>query len=717
VVAAFADLELGLVWDSVQESFDISLRFTNAMNVDQVGHPPEPLSIDLDTLDQLINDDDAYAVELTRMVFGAAPENEEEIRSDSIRTFYSHALAAARSDPVHFRLHINGPARYHDVRWELLRDPETGVPVATSRNVLFSRFLSGTDWRPVPTVKMHEPRALVVIANPRDLDQYSRGGRRLPSVQVGRELARAQKALAAYRPVVLARSGEAVETVDDGVGGAGGATLSNMIRHLNQGFDVLYLVAHGALTEDVPLIFLEKDDGTADEVDARRLVERVYNLAERPTVVMLSSCESAGAGGEPHSGDEGALAAVGPRLAAAGVAAVVAMQGNVSMRTAGVFAPAFFEAFLQDGVVDHAMAVARDAVRDRPDWWVPVLFSRLRSGRTYYVEQFTDSQRAAETWDELNAMITSEKFTPVLGPGMADGILGSRQQIAFRWVRRWQMPIAPHAQGDLARVAQYLRVGRTAARVSAELQQYLRTELRERRQNAQGDDPFVDLPEHLIEGRPENAIVEVGRRLRERDRGDPFRVVAALPVAVFVTTAWTDLLQQALQARGKEPVTRSFQWTDRARWDQPRTKVQVQTPTVQRPLVYHLFGRLDDLDSLVLTEDDYFEWLTAWIDKKRLIPSTVKAALSKSALLFLGYRLDDWDFRVVFQSIKSFEGGLKHRHHKHIGVQLKPENQLIEPEAAQNYFESYFGEDLVNIYWADTRAFLAELQARTGISP
>lgn len=30
------------------------------------------------------------------------------------------------------------------------------------------------------------------------------------------------------------------------------------------------------------------------------------------------------------------------------------------------------------------MAVARDAVRDRSDWWVPVLYSRLRSGRTYF---------------------------------------------------------------------------------------------------------------------------------------------------------------------------------------------------------------------------------------------------------------------------------------------------------------------------------------------
>jgi SIR2-like domain/CHAT domain len=683
VVAPSADLEFGLVWDYDQGSFDVSLRFTNASNVDQVGHPRDPLHIDPETLDELVNDEEAYAATLSGMVFG--PE--------MIRSFYSTAKAAAQTMPVHFRLHIDGPARYHQLRWELLRDPEQDLPVATSRNVLFSRYLSSPDWRPIPTVQMHEPRALVVIANPTNLDEYRPGGRPLRPVNVAAELARVQAALVAYRPMVLARPAEA-------------ASLGGLVSRLEDGIDVVYLVAHGTLTDDVPVLFLEKDDGSADPVDARRLVEHLYGLERRPSVILLSSCQSAGAGVEPKSEDEGALAALGPRLASAGVAAVVAMQDNVTMGTASDFAPAFFRAFLEDGVVDRAMAVARRAVRDRPDWWVPVLFSRLRSGRAYHIEQFTDAEAAAETWDELRTMITTERLTPVLGPGLADEILGSREEVARRWVRRWQMPIAPYAHEDLARVGQYLRVGRTPARVTAELQQYMTTELRERGQNAQGDDPFLDLPADMVEHRPVEAYLEVGRRLRARYPGEPFRVVATLPAKVFVTSGWTGLLQQALLEQGKKPVTGWFRWTDRVA-EEPRRKPE---PTVGEPLVYHLFGRLDDPDSLVLTEDDYFEWLTAWIDRKKLIPSAVKAALTKNALLFLGYRLDDWDFRVVFQSIKSFAGGMRSR--QHIGVQLKPENQLIEPEAAQRYLESYFGEDRVNIYWASTRAFLEELCAR-----
>jgi hypothetical protein len=29
------------------------------------------------------------------------------------------------------------------------------------------------------------------------------------------------------------------------------------------------------------------------------------------------------------------------------------------------------------------MSEARAAVRDRPDWWMPVLFTRLRAGRIW----------------------------------------------------------------------------------------------------------------------------------------------------------------------------------------------------------------------------------------------------------------------------------------------------------------------------------------------
>jgi hypothetical protein len=694
--AAFADLELSLTWNSSQEAFRAGLHFTDASNVDQVDSASS-LEIDRNELRELVNDEHAYGAALTGMVF----------RPQEVRRFYTLAVAAAQATPVHFRLRIEGAPEYHGVRWELLHDPNNPErAVATSQNMLFSRYLGSQDWRPIKMRKLTSPRALIVIANPANLGAWRPGGLELQPVDVEAELARAQAALANYRTEVLAESGDKHNA----------PSMDNLIGRLADGFDVLYLVAHGAIHNERPLIFLEEENGTVADPDAGRLIARMRDLKQPPSVVFLSSCQSAG----PESADRGALAALGPRLSEAGVPAVIAMQGNITMRTASDFAPAFFESFRQDGVVDQAVAAARGRIRDRPDWWVPVLFSRLRWGQTRYLSEFGDAVSAAGAWGNLAAMIGTvpPRLTPVLGPGLADGIVGSRQEIALRWVRNWNMPIAEHAQGDLAKVAQYLRVVSNPGRVSVELQRYLRAELAERRRNAQGMDPFAKLDGLDESERPEKIIEAVGKILRERDAGDPYRVVAALPAEVFVTTGWTDLLQDALRARGKLPVTRSFRWTGGK--DQSRRKTRLPAPTVEAPLVYHLFGRLEDPDSLALTEDDYFEWLTAWIagrtgGRANDIPGPVGTALTNNSLLFLGYRLDDWEFRVVFQGIKSFLGGIGTRRLQHVGVQLKPENQMIEPEAAQRYLDSYFKEDRVDIYWDDTRAFLGELRQHTGI--
>jgi hypothetical protein len=89
------------------------------------------------------------------------------------------------------------------------------------------------------------------------------------------------------------------------------------------------------------------------------------------------------------------------------------------------------------------------------------------------------------------------------------------------------------------------------------------------------------------------------------------------------------------------------------------------------------------------------------------LPTPVKVAFSQRPLLFLGYRLDDWDFRVVFQSIKTFEGGIADS--MHVGVQADPESQLLEQEAAQKYLNSLLGRDSVQVFWGDARQFLKRI--------
>ncbi len=107
---------------------------------------------------------------------------------------------------------------------------------------------------------------------------------------------------------------------------------------------------------------------------------------------------------EIRAGFQKARGALGPLLVDSGVPAVIAMQGKVKMAMLAKFMPEFFEALSKGGgQVDRAMGIARESAADDEcdDYWMPVLFMRLRTGRLWYVrspesEQVSDDPGTGE---------------------------------------------------------------------------------------------------------------------------------------------------------------------------------------------------------------------------------------------------------------------------------------------------------------------------------
>jgi len=97
---------------------------------------------------------------------------------------------------------------------------------------------------------------------------------------------------------------------------------------------------------------------------------------------------------QPHRGTLGAL---GPLLAAAGVPAVIAMQGNIRMSTADRFMPQFLAELAKDGHIDRAMGKARGHILDCADYWMPALFMRLSDGLIWSQTQANQPNSAAPT--------------------------------------------------------------------------------------------------------------------------------------------------------------------------------------------------------------------------------------------------------------------------------------------------------------------------------
>jgi hypothetical protein len=674
------DLEIGL-HRRYGESWTIELQCSLPDEDVDVRLVREGPKFDLDQLRGLLYDDAAYGRLLSRSLFAIG----------DVRQVFGKARAVAEAQelPLRLRLFIGpGAAGLHQLRWETLRDPDNDVPLLMSERVVFSRYLSSMDWRPVGVRPKTPLRALIVVANPSDLTAYQPDGRSLAPIDVAAELERAKSGLGPTQTVELAS--------------AGSATLENLVTHLRDGYDILFLVCHGFLAQDEPQLLLETEAGTVDRVSGTVVVDRLRELQKPPRLVVLSACQSAGSGDDLRSDDQGELAALGPRLAEAGVPAVLAVQGNVAVRTLAGFMPVFFKELRRDGRIDRAMAAARGAVRLRPDWWAPVLFMRLKSGRIWYSPGFA---RGFEKWPALLADLRQGRCTPILGLGITDALLGSRRDMAWRWASTYHFPLEPDQREDLPHVAQFLAVNQSYRFPRQALREYLIRELVDRYGK--------DLPHGIGDRSLDDVVTAVGELRRRTDPAEPHKVLAGLPFPVYVTTHPANLLSTALLGEGKQPQVELCRWTDELDW--PPSVYDAEPdyrPTPDRPLVYHLFGNLQLTDSYVLTEDDYFDYLIGVTSNKDLIPPVVRRALSDTALLFLGFRLDEWDFRVLFRSLMSQEGRRRRGNYSHVAVQIDPEeSRTLEPERARRYIESYFYGADISIFWGSVEDFVQELQS------
>ncbi|MFL5799059.1 MAG: SIR2 family NAD-dependent protein deacylase [Actinomycetota bacterium] len=135
---------------------------------------------------------------------------------------------------------------------------------------------------------------------------------------------------------------------------------------------------------------------------------------------------------------------------------------------------------------------------------------------------------------------------------------------------------------------------------------------------------------------------------------------------LIVTTNYDDALERAF-AEADEPVdlvTYVADGPNRGRFlhRPPDAEIRlIEQPNVyqdlsleRRTVILKIHGAIDrtdaDLDSYVITEDHYIDYLTH-TDVSTWVPVTLAAKLHRSHFLFLGYSLHDWNLRVILHRI------------------------------------------------------------------
>jgi hypothetical protein len=275
-------------------------------------------------------------------------------------------------------------------------------------------------------------------------------------------------------------------------------------------------------------------------------------------------------------------------------------------------------------------------------------------------------------WKTLLDRIRGSKCTPFLGAGASWPTLPTGKQIARDWADEHKYPLED--SHDLARVTQYIGV----------LQDHVV--------------PKEQMAHRLLAaGVPDFSLPS-----------EPHAVLAKLPIPIFMTTNYDDFMTQALRLAGKEPRREFCRWNP-AVMDASGglTDDDAYEPSVDEPLVFHLHGHLELVESLVLTENDYLDFLVAVSSDRELLPDCVKEAFA-TTLLFVGYSLSDWDFRVLHRGLVKNRPAALRRFSVTVQLPRKDRRKRV----AQDYLEKYFRQMEAKVFWGDATEFASQLARR-----
>ncbi len=181
--------------------------------------------------------------------------------------------------------------------------------------------------------------------------------------------------------------------------------------------------------------------------------------------------------------------------------------------------------------------------------------------------------------------------------------------------------------------------------------------------------------------------------------GEVHHLLAGWPLEVVLTTNYDNLMERAFVMKGKDPAKSVYKRSG----DQEQIK---NIPRSKTPLVYKLHGSLEDLDSMVITEDNYIDFLISLIEGPK-VPNFITNLFERYSILFIGYGLKDWNIRVLLRYFRKKDDTRWFAVQRH----LLADN---DNAAAQEWDSTvmYWQRNSVSVYNCDALAFLRELDRR-----
>ena len=304
------------------------------------------------------------------------------------------------------------------------------------------------------------------------------------------------------------------------------------------------------------------------------------------------------------------------------------------------------------------------------------------------------------TWTDLLYSIKEKKCVPFIGQEANFPWLNELKDLSTNWAKEYHYPL--NNSNDLSSVSNFVAI-----------------------ENGNHIIPKNDLSRILSKIKPPDFSLE-------EYNNTPYSVLSKLQLPIYITTNYDHFMEAALISRGRQPVSDFCRWTDYLLKDEVyadlsknfskdifsigETKLSSvleqgseYKPTVERPLVYHLYGDIAAPPSMVLTEKDYFDFVINLTknDGKTLLNPFIYRIITSAPLLLIGYTLNNLFFRLLLKSL-SEKSNLSNN------LIVLPNMSTIENNyRAEEYFTKYI-KDMFNAsaFWMDNNDFSKELHSR-----
>lgn len=130
--------------------------------------------------------------------------------------------------------------------------------------------------------------------------------------------------------------------------------------------------------------------------------------------------------------------------------------------------------------------------------------------------------------------------------------------------------------------------------------------------------------------------------------------LAELDFPLIITTNFDRLLESSLRAFNKEPNVIVYEK------DPKRKTVKCTIKSAENPTIFKIHGDIfipgekKDDDSAVITDEDYIHFIMRMMDREDYdpVPRSISEKLIEWPILFIGYRLLDYNLRLLFKVLR-----------------------------------------------------------------